>query len=95
MGHSVPILSQATVDEAVHFDAKLDDWSMRTLLDTLIIDTLAIDPERLRKDHVRDVLVIESLRCSVRGEGHQPRWCCIWSRMIERRKEPCTHITCA
>jgi hypothetical protein len=45
----VPILSQATVDKAVQFDARLDDWSMRTLLDTLIIDTLAIDPERLRK----------------------------------------------
>ena len=71
IGHSVPILSQATVDEAAHFDARLDDWSMRTLLDTLIIDTLAIDPERLRKDHVRDVLVIERFAVQ-RAWGRSP-----------------------
>ncbi len=57
-GTDMPILSKETVQEA-QFDARFDDWSMRTLLDTLVVDTLASDPERLRRDHVRDMLVVE------------------------------------
>ena len=44
---------------------------MRRLLDRLTIDTLAIDPQRLRKDHVRDVLLIERFAVQ-RAWGRSP-----------------------
>ena len=85
-GHSVPILSQATVDDALHFDVRLDDWSMRTLLDTLIIDSLPIDSERLRKDHVRDVLVVERFAVQ-RAWGKSPAQVVLYMESDDRTEK--------
>ena len=90
MGHGVPILSRATVDEAVHFDARFGDWSVRTLLDTLVIDTLAIDPERLRKDHVRDVLVVERFAV-LRAWGRSPAQVVLCMELDDRADKGTMH----
>jgi hypothetical protein len=81
----VPTLSRAIVDEAAHFDAKFDDWSVRTLLDTLIIDTLAIHPERLQKDHLRDVLVGE-IFATRRAWGMSPAQVVIYLELSNRSR---------
>jgi hypothetical protein len=67
----LPHLNRSTVDAAVQFDSKFDNASMLTFLDTLIVENLGICPERLHKDHVRDVIVSEvfATRC---GWGMSP-----------------------
>ena len=55
----MPLLDKRAVDDAVQFDSRFSNESMRTLLDTLIIGALGIDLGRLYKDHLRDVIVGE------------------------------------
>jgi len=55
----VPFLDKRAVTDAVEFDSRFGNVSMRTLLDTLIIGALGIDSSRLHKDHIRDVIVGE------------------------------------
>jgi hypothetical protein len=55
----VPLLDERAVNEAVQFDSRFGNASMRTLLDTLIIGALGIDLGRLHKDHIRDLIVGE------------------------------------
>ena len=47
----MPLLDERAVNEAVQFDSRFGNASMRTLLDTLIIGALGIDLGRLHKDH--------------------------------------------
>ncbi len=55
----MPFLDERAVNEAVQFDSRFGNASMRTLLDTLIISALGIDLGRLHKDHIRDLIVGE------------------------------------
>jgi len=55
----VPFLDKRAVADAVLFDARSGNASIRTQLDTLIIGALGIDLGRLHKDHIRDVIVGE------------------------------------
>ena len=67
----MPILNKRAVDEAVRFDLRFDNTSMRTLLDTLLIDSLQISLDRLHMDHRRDVIVGEIFAMR-RGWGMSP-----------------------
>ena len=67
----MPILDKRAIDEAVQFDLRFDNTSMRTLLDTLLIASLQISVDRLHKDHVRDVIVGE-IFATRRGWGMSP-----------------------
>ena len=55
----MPFLDKRAVTDAVLFDSRFGNASIRTLLDTLIISALGIDFGRLHQDHIRDVIVGE------------------------------------
>ena len=67
----MPILDKRAINKAVQLDLRFDNMSMRTLLDTLLIDSLQISLDRLHKDHVRDVIVGE-IFATRRGWGMSP-----------------------